>query len=74
MTARENELKVRPVDYDSDHHTNSYLSNSRMCPVLYRHSLIFPMTLMVIISIIFQTGKLKFREVRNLSEVTVDLR
>lgn len=28
------------------------------------------MTLKVIVSIIFQTGKLKFKEVRNLSEVT----
>lgn len=71
MTARENELKVRPVDYDSDHHTNSYLSSSRKVPcTLQTLPAIFPMTLTVIISIIFQTGKLKFREGRNLSEVT----
>lgn len=62
MTARENELKVRPVDYDSDHHTNSYLSNSQKVPCTLHYSALFPMTLMVIISIIFQTGKLKFRE------------
>lgn len=71
MTARENELKVRPVDYDSDHHTNSYLSNSSKVPcTLQTLPAILPVTLTVIISIIFQTGKLKFREVRNLSEVT----
>ena len=71
MTARENELKVRPVDYDSDHHTNSCLSSSCKVPcTLQTLPPIFPMTLKVIVSIIFQTGKLKFREVRNLSEVT----